>query len=184
MLLKKLRTPADQKMTERILALQAQREASKGKIRAYRAAMQTLIRKAAEADDLDRKALSLDYEAQKGLLAVEEEHFADLNRLIGQLQGVQRSQARQDTLSDLLRACDCIDVDALARKEDELAIRRELKKEEDDRLDDAFAIAAVKDEPFAEDEEFARLVRLEQAKKTLAPQPAEQERKTLDKIPV
>lgn len=148
---------------EKIACLQTQREESKAKIRKIRACMQSLIAQAAEADDLDRKVLSIDYEAQKGILDVETEHFNDLNRLISQLHGVQMAQVRQDTLSDIEQAGAYIDADALIQAEDALAVRREMKQEADEQLAEAFAASAVETVSFSENEEFARLVRREQA---------------------
>ena len=148
---------------EKIAFLQAQREVSKARIREIRACIHDLIAQAAEADDVDRKMLSVDFETQKGMLDAETEHFTDLNRLIFQLRGVQIVQARQDTLSDIEQAGACIDTDALIRAEDALAVRREMKQEADDRLADAFAASAVKTAGFSENEEFVRLVRREQA---------------------
>ena len=103
-----------------------------------------------------------------------------MNRLIAQLHGVQMAQTRQDTLSHIQQAGACIDTDALIRAEDALAVRREMKREEDERMSAAFAAAAAEAPEMPENEEFARLVRQAQALRA-ENTPAQRE---AEKIPV
>ena len=150
-------------MEEKIIALQEQRNEAKEKIRRLRSESQLLVQQATEADDLDRKILSLDYEAKQAAIRLEEGHFADLSRMITQLQNIQAVQNREATISSAARISESIDADALIRQETELAVRRDMMREDAETLDYALAQSRPDDTGFAENEEFARLV--SQAKK-------------------
>lgn len=150
-------------MEEKIIALQEQRNEAKEKIRKLRAESQLLVQQATEADDLDRKILSLDYEAKQAAIRLEEGHFADLSRMITQLQNIQAVQNREATISSVARISESIDADALIRQETELAARRDMMREDAETLDCALAQARPDDTGFSENEEFAKLV--SQAKK-------------------
>ena len=90
-------------------------------------------------------------------------HFADLSRMITQLQNIQAVQNREATISSVARISESIDADALIRQETKLAARRDMMREDAETLDYALAQSGPDDTGFAENEEFARLV--SQAKK-------------------
>ena len=141
-----------------ITALQQQLNESKEKIRNMRAEMELLIHRAADADDLDRKILSLDYENKQRVLKVEEEHFNDLNRTIAQLQDVALVAIREKALENVTKYGESIDTKAINDKADHVVARREEMKEEAEGMRAIFEETKPTDSLMAENEEFSKLV--------------------------
>lgn len=143
-----------------IIDLCAERENCKKRIREIRTEMQRLVERAAGADDLDQKILSLDFRAQKSAMAVETERFNDLSDLIVRLQNVRAVDERCQRLDYIMRIDGGIDTDSVLREQDEIQVRREMFQESNRSADiDMNSALSGEQASFCElDEDFARLV--------------------------
>lgn len=150
---------------EKVLELQVQRETVKKNIRLLRADMQALIEKAAAADDLDRRILSLEYDEKKAELTTETSHFNELSKLISQLNGVAMVYERQKIFDQVANVANDIDTQAVLEAEDMMNARRAVMQEESDALDDVLRGNRVAADEMGESAEFSRLVRDAQLKK-------------------
>lgn len=154
---------------EKVLELQVQRETVKKNIRLLRADMQALIEKAAAADDLDRRILSLEYDEKKAELTTETSHFNELSKLISQLNGVAMVYERQKIFDQVANVAEDIDTQAVLEAEDMMNARRAVLQEDSDALDDVLKAGRVQGTELGESAEFTRLVRDAQLKKVSAP---------------
>lgn len=152
------RNCANDGIEKNIATLQQQLNESKEKIRKIRAEMELLIYQGTEADDLDRKILSLDYENKKRVLEVEEEHFNDLNRAIAQLQDVALVAIREKALENVTKYGESIDTEAMNKKADRVSARREVMHEETENMHAIIEEAKPKDGLMEENEEYSKLV--------------------------
>ena len=152
-----------------IIDLCAERESCKERIREIRAEMQRLVERAADADDLDQKILSLDFRAQKSAMAVETERFDDLSDLIVRLQNVRAVGERCQRLDYIMRIDGGIDTDSVLREQAEIQVRREMFQESNRSADmDMNSVLPGEQSGFCElDEDFARLV--QKARRESAP---------------
>lgn len=154
---------------EKALELQVQRESVKKSIRLLRADMQSLVEKAASADDLDRRILSLEYDEKKAELDAETTHFNELSKLISQLNGAAMVYERQKVFNQVAAAAENIDTQSLLEAEDTMSARRALLQEDSDTLDDVLSAGRIHTADPGESAEFTRLVRDAQLQKASAP---------------
>lgn len=154
----KSKNRSDDGIEKNITALQLQLNESKEKIRNMRAEMELLIHRATDADDLDRKILSLDYENKQRVLKVEEEHFNDLNRTIAQLQAVALVAIREKAFENVTKYGENINAQAINDKADQVAARREVMREEADDMHAILEETKPTEGLMAENEEFSKLV--------------------------
>ena len=161
----------------KIKALVSEREETRKRIRKQKDQMDGLIRKAAEADELDRRIYSADYRTTKEQFLAEMQHFEDLSRLINQLRNAGLTRERAAALEKIVAVSDAVDRDQLIANEDYVSARREMMAEEDERFRDA--LEDHEPERFdEEDAEFTRLVARAQAenvRKTSLPDLSETE---------
>ena len=169
MLFMKKKTNKASAQREKVLELQVQREAVKKNIRLIRADMQQLVDKAAAADDLDRRILSLEYDEKKSELNTETSHFNELSKLISQLNGVAMVYERQKIFNQVANVAEEIDTQAVLEAEDMMNARRAVMQEDSDALDDVLKADRVQDNALGESAEFTKLVREVQLKKVLTP---------------
>ncbi len=153
---------------EKVMELQLRREGVKKNIRLLRSDMKALIDRAADADDLDRKILSLEYDEKKAELNTETAHFNELSKLISQLNGVAIVYERQKMFDQVANVADNIDFQSLLEAEDRMTARSAMMQEESDALDDVLRGSNVKADMMSESAEFTNLVRNAQMKKISA----------------
>lgn len=145
----------ERELDSRIQALRQERELCMQHIRTIRADMDALVEQAVDADDLDRKILSLDYTALKGQLNAESERFQDLSRLITRIQGLQAVERRGRRLEYIASVREGIDEDALRRSEDEIEARRAMIEESDWLDSPEDAAPDISETAFVPDADFA-----------------------------
>lgn len=154
---------------KKVMELQIQREEVKKHIRLLRGEMQTLVEQAAVVDDLDRKILSLEYDAKKADLNTETAHFNELSKLISQLNGVAGVYERQKIFDRVAAVAEEIDVQAVLQAEDQMAAHRAVMQEDSDALDDLLQGRSIAADELGESAEFTRLVRDAKIRKAALP---------------
>lgn len=159
----------DRVQREKVLELQMRREMVKKNIRLLRTDMQALIEKAAAADELDRKILSLEYDEKKAELNTETTHFNELSKLISQFNGVAMVYERQRIFDQVASAAGMIDTQEVLKADDMMRARQEMMLEESGTLDDLLKSSSILTEEPGESAEFTRLVREAKLKKAEAP---------------
>ncbi len=168
MFIKRKATKADIQR-KKVMELQIQREEVKKHIRLLRNEMQSLVEQAAVVDDLDRKILSLEYDAKKADLNTETAHFNELSRLISQLNGVAMVYERQKLFDHVATVAEDIDVQAVLQAEDQMAAHRAMMQEDSEALDDLLRDRSVAADELGESAEFTRLVRDAKIRKVSLP---------------
>lgn len=151
-------TGSDKRREKGTKALEAEREESRERICQIRARMEETIQKATNADDLDRKICAADYQILKDELQAEMQHFGSTNRVLGQMRSAELMQTRSKAMERIAEAAAGIDLREMAAQEDEMAIRREILQEEDERYREVMEEDAVQQAFFHEDAEFSCLV--------------------------
>lgn len=149
---------------EKVMELQIQRDMVKKNIRHLRGEMKELIDQAANADDLDRKILSLEYDEKKMQLDNETAHFNELSRMIIRLNSVALVHERNKATTYMSDVADTIDTDSLLKADDEMTARRKLMQDDADALDDVLNNNRMQMEEIGESAEFSRLVLEKQLK--------------------
>ncbi len=143
---------------KKIGQLSMRREESRKQIRKIKNEMDSLVQKAAKADDLDRKIYSADYLTLKDQFQAEMQHFNDLSRLIGQLKSAGLTHRRASALEEIVSANDRLDLNKLIAREDYMTIRRQMLQEEDELFQEVLEETKTGQDTFMEDEEFNCLV--------------------------
>lgn len=141
-----------------IAELEEKRNRSRKVIRSLKQQMDETVRKAAAADELDRKIYGLDYAAMRDQMDAEMLHFEDLSRMIRQLQSAELTDRRAAALEDIVSVSRKIDLDALIESEDYVAVRRGMLEEEDERYRAVFEAGNTARKEREEDAEFSRAV--------------------------
>ena len=163
-----LKTIKERKNEKRIGQLGTAREEVRNRIRGIQKKMDALVQKAAGSDDLDRKICSADYQILKDQLQAEMQHFGDLTHLIGQLKNAGLTRQRASALEKIVSANNKVDLDQLISREDYMAVRRQMMKEESEQYREVLEDTRCRDSDPGEDEEFSRLVAKAQIQNHLA----------------
>ena len=142
----------------KIVELQTKMEESKKRIRLLRTEMKSLEEQGLNADDLDMKILSLDYEAKKGEMDSEMARFQDMSMMISKLQDKQKLDEKRKHLDTLTQVTDDMDLGKVMRDADELTIRRDMLDEEYEAYEAARASWAASDVTLEPGSEFSSRV--------------------------
>ena len=153
-----LKARKDKKREKRIDQLCRDREGVRNSIRGIQKMMDALVQKAAKSDDLDRKICSAEYQTLRDQLQAEWQQFEDLNRLIGQLKNAGMTRQRADAFEKIASINSQVDLDEMISREDSMAIRRQMMREENEEYREVLDQAYCSNSLTGEDEEFSRLV--------------------------
>lgn len=167
-----LKTMKEKKIQKRIEELGKAREEVRNSIRGIRKKMDALVQKAAKSDELDRKICSADYQTLRDQLQAEWQQFEDLSRLISQLKNARLTRQRTDAFEKIISVNSRVDLDQLISREDSMAVRRQMMKEENEQFQEVLDQTQRRSSLSGEDEEFNRLVTRAQVENLPADEPA------------
>jgi hypothetical protein len=170
-----LKTMKEKKIQKRIEELGKAREEVRNSIRGIQKKMDALVQKAAKSDELDRKICSADYQTLRDQLQAEWQQFEDLSRLIGQLKNARLTRQRTDAFEKIISVNSRVDLDQLISREDSMAVRRQMMKEENEQFQEVLDQTQRRSSLSGEDEEFNRLVTRAKVENLPADEPASPE---------
>lgn len=151
----------------KISELNQRRNMVKERILKLRREINELVEKAASADDLERKILSLEYEEKKRSMTTEMEHFNDLSKLISQMNGIAITYERQKIFNQWISDVESLNASEIRMENNRMEARRMLMQEESDALDDVLQTCEYTDLTMEENREFMGLVEAQKRRNCL-----------------
>ena len=155
------------KTNAKINEVRAARDASSAKIHQIIEKMDRLVKSSIDADDLERSINAMDYRLLRQERDAEAENFNNLNRILSQLQSSKLAEVRIAASKETLRNHSKVDVDQLIAREDYLAAKNEVFREEDAKFQSVTTDAVSTRSSIPADLEFDTLVAHAAVKRSL-----------------